>query len=193
MGNCNCLQRGPSYARYHANTKDIEPDLENVIGSILEIDPSLADREEGVAKINSWIEESAPEITMSSENFEISRWKCIKYWEAQHVTDVYGAEYSMQGTKLTGSCVRFYFEKRQNGEIPRLVIEHCGRSEIQFKDRVRHTWGLDCAGSCSWQPQLPNGILKVIRNRFRRPPNTDDDNISNMSGSMSDGLNTRMM
>ena len=193
MGNCHCFKREPSYARYRANAKDIEdiePDLETVIGSILEIDPSLADREEGVAKINSWIEESAPEIGMSPENLEISRWKCIKYWEAQHVTDVYGAEYTLQGTKLTVSCVRFYFEKRQSGETPRLVIEHCGRSdnEIQFKDRMRHSWSF----TCSWQPHLPNGILKLIRKRFRRAASTDD-NLSAASENIADGYATRMM
>eukprot|EP00795_Rhopilema_esculentum_P005108 gene5108-228_t len=193
MGNCLCFEREASYARYHANTKDIEdiePDLDTVIGSILEIDPSLADREEGVAKINSWIEESAPDINMSPENLEISRWKCIKYWEAQHVTDVYGAEYSMQGSKLTGSCVRFYFEKRQNGEIPRLVIEHCGRSnELQFKDRMRHTWSLSCG---AWYSRLPDGIFKVIRKRFRRSESTDD-NLSVTGENLVDGVNTRMI
>lgn len=192
MGNCHCFKREPSYARYRANAKDIEdiePDLETVIGSILEIDPSLADREEGVAKINSWIEESAPEINMSPENLEISRWKCIKYWEAQHVTDVYGAEYTLNGTKLTGSCVRFYFEKRQNGELPRLVIEHCGRSnEIQFKDRMRNTWSF----TRSFQPRLPNGIFKLIRKRFRRAASTDDI-LCGTSESTSDGVNVRMM
>lgn len=192
MGNCQCLKREPSYARYRANAKDIEdiePDLETVIGSILEIDPSLADREEGVAKINAWIEESAPEIYMSPENLEISRWKCIKYWEAQHVTDVYGAEYTLQGSKLTGSCVRFYFEKRQNGELPRLVIEHCGRSnEIQFKDRMRNTWSFACPN----QPLLPNSLLKLIRKRFRRTTSTED-NLSGTSENISDNVNARMM
>ena len=192
MGNCQCLKREPSYARYRANAKDIEdiePDLETVIGSILEIDPSLADREEGVAKINAWIEESAPEIYMSPENLEISRWKCIKYWEAQHVTDVYGAEYTLQGSKLTGSCVRFYFEKRQNGELPRLVIEHCGRSnEIQFKDRMRNTWSFACPN----KPLLPNSLLKLIRKRFRRTTSTED-NLSGTSENISDNVNARMM
>ncbi len=181
MGNFCCFQREPSYARYHSNLKDVEPDLDNVLGSILEMDPSLADREEGVAKINSWIEESAPDIQMSPEHFEISRWKCIKYWEAQHVTDVYGADYSMQGSKLTGSCVRFYFEKRPNGEAPRLVIEHCGRSEIQFKDRMRHSW----VYGCSCHPSLPNSLVKLIRNRFRRRED-DDENVSTV-GSLPDG------
>jgi len=192
MGNCQCIQREPSYARYRANAKDIEdiePDLETVIGSILEIDPSLADREEGVTKINSWIEESAPEISMSPENLEISRWKCIKYWEAQHVTDVYGAEYTLNGTKLTGSCVRFYFEKRQGGETPRLVIEHCGKSnEIQFRDRMRQTWSF----TCSWQPHLPNGIQKLLRKRFRRAASTDD-NLCGASENTADGRSLRMM
>eukprot|EP00794_Sanderia_malayensis_P012751 gene12751-14058_t len=175
MGNNLCCVHGePSYARYHSNFKDIEPDLDNVLGSILEIDPSLADREEGVNKINTWIEESGPDISMSPEHFEISRWKCIKYWEAQHVTDVYGADYSMQGTKLTGSCVRFYFEKRPNGEVPRLVIEHCGRSELQFKERIRHPWYFGC--TCS--PPLANSLVKFIRSKFRKQ---DDDNISTIS------------
>ena len=192
MGNCQCIKREPSYARYRANAKDIEdiePDLETVIGSILEIDPSLADREEGVTKINSWIEESSPEISMSPENMEISRWKCIKYWEAQHVTDVYGAEYTLQGTKMTGSCVRFYFEKRQVGETPRLVIEHCGRSDdVQFKDRVRRTWSI----TCSWQPHLPHGIQKFLRKRFRRAASTDD-NLYGTNENIPDGVNVRMV
>ena len=67
MGNSNasCCKRQSSYARYESNSKENEPDLEHVIGSLLELDPSLQDREEGVAKINSWIEEIAPDIAMS--------------------------------------------------------------------------------------------------------------------------------
>lgn len=129
MGNslCKCRETQPTYARYHSNSKDNEPDLENVIGSLLEMDPGLQDREEGVAKVNSWIEEISPEISMSPEHLEISRWKCIKYWEAQHASDIYGNDHGT-GLKLTGSCVRFYFEKKHDGTVPRLVIEHCGRS-----------------------------------------------------------------
>ena len=131
MGACNgrCFQDQPTYARYHSNTREVEPDLENVVGSILEMDPTLQDREEGVAKINSWISEVAPEVQISAEHLEINRWKCIKYWEAQHVSDIYGAEYNVQGLKLTGSCVRLYFERKHDGSLPRLVIEHCGRSD----------------------------------------------------------------
>ena len=127
MGNCQCCGQQPSYARYHSNNKENEVDLENILGSILEMDPSLQDREEGVTKINCWIEEVSPEIAMSPEHLEISRWKCIKYWEAQHSSEMYGNDYAT-GLKLTGSCVRFYFEKKNDGTSPRLVIEHCGRS-----------------------------------------------------------------
>lgn len=125
MGNCVCCGEQPSYARY-SNNKENEVDLENILGSILEMDPSLQDREEGVTKINSWIDEVSPEIAMSPEHLEISRWKCIKYWEAQHSSEVYGNDYAT-GLKLTGSCVRFYFERKPDGTSPRLVIEHCGR------------------------------------------------------------------
>lgn len=186
MGNYCCFHREPSYARYHSNTKEVEPNLENVIGSILEMDPSLADREEGVTKINGWIEESAPDLSMSHEHLEISRWKCIKYWEAQHVMDVYGVDYTVQDTKLTGSCVRFYFEKR-HGEIPRLVIEHCGRTEVQLKDRVMHTWLLHCA---CLNPCCPNSLVKFFQDRFHKG---DGDDISTASGSTTEGANNRVI
>ena len=195
MGNCQCacIGREPSYARYHSNSKDTEPDLENVIGSILEMDPSLLDREEGVTKLNSWIEEISPEISMSPEHLEISRWKCIKYWEAQHVSDVYGAEYTTAGAKLTGSCVRFYFERRHDGEVPRLVIEHCGQRSVNFRDRVNKRWVL--TWTWHWPPKWPWMPVRLFRWRFGRQE-VDEDNVSNVSGSMngsiSDELNNRI-
>ena len=136
-----CCGGEPTYARYHSNSKyNVNGvTLDNILGSILEMDPSLLDREEGVTKINSWIEEVAPDTAMSPEQVEISRWKCIKYWEAQHSSEMYGNDYATSGVKLTGSCVRFYFEKPAEGATcPRLVIEHCGRSvQVQEEERRR--------------------------------------------------------
>ena len=84
-----CCTTQTPYARYNGKLEN-ELDLENVLGSLLEMDPSLQDREEGVTKINNWIDEISTEIQMKGPQLEISRWKCIKYWEAQHVSDVYG-------------------------------------------------------------------------------------------------------
>lgn len=127
-----CWRSQPPYARYQSNSKlENELDLENVLGSLLEMDPAMQDRDEGVSKINTWIDDISAEIHMSGPQLEISRWKCIKYWEAQHVSDVYSSK--DQGLKLTGSSVRFYFENtHQEDTLPRLVIEHCGKS-LQLK------------------------------------------------------------
>lgn len=153
MGNglCCCGEE-PSYARYHSNQKENDVDLENILGSILEMDPSLQDREEGVIKINSWIDEVSPDTQMSPEHMEISRWKCIKYWEAQHTNDIYGSDY-LTGLRLTGSCVRFYFEKKEDGTSPRLVIEHCGRSVnvLDKQSKCLPKW-IRNLGVMSWRP-----------------------------------------
>lgn len=181
MGNSNasCCKRQSSYARYESNSKENEPDLEHVIGSLLELDPSLQDREEGVAKINSWIEEIAPDIAMSPEQLEISRWKCIKYWEAQHLSDIYETDRSM-GIKLTGSCVRFYFERKlDDGPIPRLVIEHCGRS-VQLKNGRARTIP-------AWLSNLKAYILRP----FRRNQSFDSDSNSNGGELLHDSLADR--
>jgi len=157
MGNCQCCGEEPSYARYHSNQKENELDLENILGSLLEMDPSLQDREEGVVKINSWIEEVSPEIAMTPEHLEISRWKCIKYWEAQHSVDMYATDYA-PGVKLTGSCVRFYFEKKHvdgSCSSPRLVIEHCGRSV--------HVQDTTCKYIPNWARQIKTRTLKRLR------------------------------
>nr|XP_012559951.1 uncharacterized protein LOC105846101 [Hydra vulgaris] len=160
MGN-SCFKNEPTYARYHSNTKNNEPNLDNVVGSLLEMDPSLQDRDEGVTKINSWIEEIGPEMCMSPEHLEISRWKCIKYWEAQHTCDIYGNEYS-SGLKLTGSCVRFYFEKRLDGSPPRLVIEHYGRSVNMpnNESKLLSTWAHNLRNSF----RRKNKTLKIFSN-----------------------------
>lgn len=126
-----CCTTQTPYARYQSNNVKIENELnlENVLGSLLEMDPSLQDREEGITKINNWIDEISAEIKMNGPQLEISRWKCIKYWESQHVSDVYGKGRELAASKLTGSCVRFFFENPNQPDItPRLVIEHCGKS-----------------------------------------------------------------
>ena len=129
-----CCTTQTPYARYNGKLEN-ELDLENVLGSLLEMDPSLQDREEGVTKINNWIDEISTEIQMKGPQLEISRWKCIKYWEAQHVSDVYGK--GKEAAKLTGSCVRFFFENSHQPDIaPRLVIEHCGKS-LQINEKRR--------------------------------------------------------
>ena len=51
-----CCTTQTPYARYNGKLEN-ELDLENVLGSLLEMDPSLQDREEGVTKINNWIDE----------------------------------------------------------------------------------------------------------------------------------------
>ena len=149
QASCCCCKQ-PSSTRYHSNSKDNGVDLDNILGSLLEMDSSLLDREDGVTKINSWIDEVSPDIVMSPEQVEISRWKCIKYWEAQHSSEVYSNDYST-GVKLTGSCVRFYFEKEHErttsrtsstsstSTSPRLIIEHCGRSESIEVEEEKHS------------------------------------------------------
>ena len=179
MGNSvtKCWETQPTYARYHSNSKDNVPDLENVVGSLLEMDPSLQDREEGVTKINSWIEEISPEIRMPPEHLEISRWKCIKYWEAQHVSDMYGNDYAT-GIKLTGSCVRFYFERKHDGSTPRLVIEHCGRSvHLQNTTKCLPLW-MQNVKLLSWHP-------------FRRKTTARHDSCSSYGESVPEGMSNR--
>uniref|UniRef100_A0A7M5XII1 Uncharacterized protein n=1 Tax=Clytia hemisphaerica TaxID=252671 RepID=A0A7M5XII1_9CNID len=162
-----CWMSQPPYARYHSNSKvENEVDLENVLGSLLEMDPSLQDREEGVGKINSWIEEISSEIQMSGPQLEISRWKCIKYWEAQHVSDIYGN--GKEAVKLTGSCVRFYFENSHKEDVlPRLVIEHCGKT-LQIKSR-RHSKSKSSKAVPIWMKNIRelkwNPFHGVVRRR----------------------------
>jgi len=180
MGNnVVCWKKQPSYARY-SNSKENEPDLENIIGSLLEMDPSLQDREEGVTKVNSWIEEISPDISMSPEHIEISRWKCIKYWEAQHASDIYGNDNS-SGVKLTGSCVRFYFEhKLDDGDIPRLVIEHCGRT-VQVRNNRANSIPY-------WLSNVKTSALRRFSSMRR---STRKDRFDSYGGSVTDSLANR--
>lgn len=122
--NCPCCQYdsavcGPRYARYQSD--DIDVDLENIVGDLLELDPLQYDRASGTEKINAWIDGAIPHVGMPPSFIAISRAKCIKYWQVLQ---------TKPAAKLSGSFVRFCFEKRQNGELPRLLIEHKGKSVI---------------------------------------------------------------
>lgn len=110
---------GPRYSRYQSD--DIDVDLENIVGDLLELDPLQYDKENGIEKINSWIDGSVLPVGMPPSFVAISRAKCIKYWQVV---------LTKPAAKLSGSFVRFCFEKRSNGELPRLLIEHKGKSLI---------------------------------------------------------------
>ena len=124
LTNCACCEYdsavcGPRYARYQSD--DVDVDLENIVGDLLELDPLQYDRESGTEKINSWIDGTIPHVGMPPSFIAISRAKCIKYWQVLQ---------TKPAAKLSGSFVRFSFEKRPNGELPRLLIEHKGKSVI---------------------------------------------------------------
>lgn len=134
--NCSCLQyESPGsptrYARYRC---DDDVDLENIVGDILELDPILYDKDNGAMRIGAWIDGIIPLMGLSQSFIAISRAKCIKYWQAVQ---------NKPTSKLSGSFVRFSFEKRPNGEMPRLVIEHKGKSLIvrspSERDRMNST------------------------------------------------------
>jgi len=95
--------------------------MENIVGDLLELDPLQYDKESGTEKINSWIDGSIHPVGMPPSFVAISRAKCIKYWQVLQ---------TKPAAKLSGSFVRFCFEKRPNGELPRLLIEHKGKSII---------------------------------------------------------------
>ena len=121
--NCACCHFdsgvcGPRYARYQS---DDDVDMENIVGDLLELDPIQYDKEGGTEKINAWIETTVPQVGLPQSFAAISRAKCIKYW---HVVQTRPA------AKLSGSFVRFCFEKRPNGDLPRLLIEHKGKAVI---------------------------------------------------------------
>ena len=111
---------GPRYARYQSND-DIDVDMDNILGDLLELDPLQYDKEGGIEKINSWIDGAILHVGMPPSFVAISRAKCIKYWQVVQ---------TKPAAKLSGSFVRFCFEKRPNGELPRLLIEHKGKSLI---------------------------------------------------------------
>ena len=106
----------PRYARYRANT-DTDVDLENIVGEILDLDPVLCDPESGMLRINKWIDEISPLLESLPVHIEVSRSKCLKYWQAQKNKDA---------SKLSGSSIRFCFEKQPEDEVPRLLIDHRG-------------------------------------------------------------------
>lgn len=106
------------YARYQS---DNEVDLDNIVGDLLELDPIQTDRDAGIHKINAWMDSISPQLSLPPSHIGISSAKCIKYWEAVVAKPT---------AKLSGSFVRFSFERRPNGELPRLLIEHKGRSVI---------------------------------------------------------------
>ena len=110
---------GPRYARYQGDDNDV--DLDNIVGEFLELDPLQNDKENGTEKINSWIDAAILQVGMPPSFVAISRAKCIKYWQVLQ---------TKPAAKLSGSFVRFCFEKRPNGELPRLLIEHKGKSVI---------------------------------------------------------------
>lgn len=173
-----CWLSQPPYARYHSDAKENELDLENVVGSLLEMDPCMQDRDEGVSKINTWLEEIAPDISMSPPQLEISRWKCIKYWEAQHTSDIYGNDHAT-GLKLTGSCVRFYFESVNGSSAPRLVIEHCGKS-LQLKEKSGKSipmW-VQTMNLLKWRP-------------FSKKYTTRNDSFASCNGALTENISNR--
>ena len=104
--------------------------MENVVGDLLELDPLQYDKESGTEKINAWIDGTVPQIGLPPSFVAISRAKCIKYWQVLQTKPT---------AKLSGSFVRFCFEKRPNGELPRLLIEHKGKSVIvrSPQDRIK--------------------------------------------------------
>ena len=106
------------YARYQS---DNDVDLDNIVGDLLELDPIQTDKEVGTQKINVWMDSMAPQLQLPPSHIGISNAKCIKYWEAVQAKPT---------AKLSGSFVRFSFERRPNGELPRLLIEHKGRSLV---------------------------------------------------------------
>lgn len=121
--NCSCCHcehssTPPRYARY---TADSDVDYDKIVGDLLELDPIQFDKETGTAKISTWIESIIPIAGLPQSFIAISQAKCIKYWQAIQ---------SKPAAKLSGSYVRFLFEKRPNGELPRLLIEHKGKSVI---------------------------------------------------------------
>ena len=121
--NCSCCQwesstAAPRYARY---TADSDVDYDKIIGDLLELDPIQYDKETGIAKISTWIESIIPLSGLSQSFIAVSQAKCIKYWQAIQ---------SKPAAKISGSYVRFLFEKRPNGDLPRLLIEHKGKSVI---------------------------------------------------------------
>lgn len=117
----------PRYARY-LGTSEEEILLDNVVGEFLELDPVSTDRKTGEEKINQWIEENAPQLGLPESDIGINRLKCVKYWEAVLGKDI---------SKLSGSTVNFCFEKKSPEELPRLVIEHRGKSVFVRNDSKR--------------------------------------------------------
>ena len=116
---CHSTVCGPRYSRYQSD--DVDVDMENIVGDLLELDPLQYDKEIGIEKINSWIDAVVLHVGMPPSFVAISRAKCIKYWQVLQ---------TKPAAKLSGSFVRFCFEKRPNGELPRLLIEHKGKSVI---------------------------------------------------------------
>lgn len=130
--NCACCDFdstvcGPRYARYRGDDNDV--DLENIIGDLLELDPLQYDKESGMDKISHWIDAATVQVGMPPSFVAISRAKCIKYWQVLQ---------TKPASKLSGSFVRFCFEKRPNGELPRLLIEHKGKSVIVRSPQERN-------------------------------------------------------
>lgn len=117
---------GPRYARYQSD--DIDVDMENIVGDLLELDPLQYDKDSGIEKINSWID-GILYVGMPPSFVAISRAKCIKYWQVLQ---------TKPAAKLSGSFVRFCFEKRPNGELPRLLIEHKGKAVIVRSPQERN-------------------------------------------------------
>ena len=120
-GSCFQYETPGSPTRYSRYQSDDDIDTENLVGDVLELDPILYDKDNGAMRIGAWIDGIIPLVGMSQSFVAISRAKCIKYWQ------------TVQGkptAKLSGSYVRFSFEKRPNGELPRLLIEHKGKSLI---------------------------------------------------------------
>lgn len=108
----------PRYARY-LSTSEEGIDLHDIVGEFLELDPVLTDRESGEEKINQWIEDSSPQLGLPESDIGINRLKCVKYWDAVLGKDI---------SKLSGSTVNFCFERKTAEDLPRLVIEHRGKS-----------------------------------------------------------------
>lgn len=179
-----CWLSQTPYARYQTNSKENDVDLDHVVGSLLEMDPSMQDRDEGVAKINVWLEEITPEISMSPPQLEISRWKCIKYWEAQHTSDIYGGNDHATGIKLTGSCVRFYFENLNPSSAPRLVIEHCGKSlQLEDSNNLKHV--------PMWIQNIKLSKWKLFRKTNSASVIRQNDSLGRYNGALSEDINSR--
>ncbi|EDO39723.1 predicted protein [Nematostella vectensis] len=118
---CSCCCKGTAPPRYAKYTADSDVDFDKIVGDLLELDPIQFDRETGMSKIRIWIESIIPIAGLPQSFIAVSQAKCIKYWQAIQ---------SKPAAKLSGSYVRFLFEKRDNGELPRLLIEHKGKSVI---------------------------------------------------------------